>query len=54
MEIKYLVLTSRYVFAGLDRKQMISKISALKELNIAYEVYQEVEIKKVELRKIKI
>lgn len=54
MEIKYLVLTSRYVFAGLDRKQMINKISALKELNIAYEVYQEVEIKKVELRKIKI
>jgi len=54
MEKSYLVLTSRYNWKGLTHKEMLNKVSVLKELRIPYEVYLEVEIKKVEHIKVKI
>ena len=54
MEKIYLVLTSRYNWKGLTHKEMLNKVSVLKELRIPYEVYLEVEIKKVEHIKVKI
>lgn len=54
MQIRYLVLTSRYLFRGLTYAEMKRKVECFKEICIPYEVYQEVEIVKVEYRKIKI
>ena len=49
----YMVLTSRYCWKGLTRKQMLFKVEVLREIYIPYEVFREVEIRKVEYRKIK-
>lgn len=48
----YLILTSRYKWSGLTHKEMINKVNVLKEIRIPYEVYVEVEIRKVERLKI--